>query len=114
MQATVAALGERGYFVDLKTCLDALARASFCVTIRDSRSITASTPFFTDILGFPGWRLQVTSRLGLLRFRVYALPRNLSVTRRTTPSWDGFNLRKLIVYLQTQQRNRLFARRAGA
>jgi hypothetical protein len=108
-QSSVAALGKRGYFVDLKTSLDTLARASYCVTIRESRPITTNAPFSTDILGFPGWRLQVTSRCGLLHYRVFAQSRSVSPNeRKPTPRWDGFNLRNLITYLQTQQQNRLF------
>ena len=94
--------------MDLKTGLDALARASFCVTIRESRPISGSKPFYTDLLGFPGWRVQITPRLGLLYFRI---DQTLS-DRTKAVHWDGFNLTRLITFLQTQQVRRVVARRS--
>ena len=95
--------------MDLKTGLDALARASFCVTIRESRPISGNKPFYTDLLGFPGWRVHITPRLGLLYFRI--VDQTLS-DRTKAAHWDGFNLTSLITFLQTQQVRRVVARRS--
>ena len=113
-------LRKRGYFRDLKACLDTLAQASFCVTIRDARCVPAEG-FTTEILGFPGWRLNIFRHLGLILVQVRAMPRrdipDLAATkeiRRGVILWQGRNVHTLIGYLQSQQYGRIVAKGRGA